>query len=94
VTTSQEEQLTTALDELSARFAGNVSSVSRVINPLLEVWSQAHEIDPQLAEPLESLLSALAHRVLTTKDELGSAIDQVRLRLAEREAMASEVGAS
>jgi hypothetical protein len=94
LTTIQEEELTAALDDLSSKFAGNVSSVSRVINPLLNVWSLAHEIDPEVARPLEGLLSALAHRVLTTQTELGTAIDAVRLALATRQAVSSEVGAS
>lgn len=94
MTTIQEEELTAALDDLSSKFAGNVSSVSRVINPLLNVWSLAHEIDPEVARPLEGLLSALAHRVLTTQTELGTAIDAVRLALATRQAVSSEVGAS
>lgn len=92
--TSEETKLMADLDELSSKFAGSVNSVSRVINPLLAVWSEAHEIDPELAEPLEPLLTAFAHRVLTTDTELGSAIDEVRLRLTRRESLTAEVGAS
>jgi hypothetical protein len=92
LTTSQQEQLTIELDELQKKFAGNVHSVSRVINPLLSAWSLAHEIDPEVARPLEALLTSLSHRVLTTEGELASAIDEVRLRLARLEPMTSEVG--
>jgi hypothetical protein len=94
VPTSEEAQLMEDLDKLTERFGGSVNSVSRVVKPLLDVWSEAHEIDPELAEPLEPLLSAFAHRVLTTETELSAAIDEVRLRLVRRQALTSEVGVS
>ncbi|HVB07205.1 MAG TPA: hypothetical protein VNF07_13255 [Acidimicrobiales bacterium] len=91
--TIEEEQLTTALDDLTKKFAGNVTSVSRIINPLLNVWSEAHAIDPEIAEPLEGLLTALAHRVLTTDSELATAVDEVRLRLARHQSLAADISA-
>jgi hypothetical protein len=93
VTTSQVEQLTAALDEMTARLSGNVSSVSRVVNPLLDAWSLAHEIDPEVAQPLEGLLATLAYRTLVANSELAGAIDEVRLRLTRESAMAAEVAA-
>ena len=55
-----------------------VISASRVIDPLLEIWGLATEVDPSVAVPVERLLTALVGRELTTLDELTSAMDEVR----------------
>ena len=36
-----------------------VISASRVIDPLLEIWGLATEVDPSVAVPVERLLTAL-----------------------------------
>jgi hypothetical protein len=59
-----------------------VISSSRVIDPLLEIWGLASEIDPSVAVPVERLLTALVGRELTTLDELTSAMDEVRAAMA------------
>ena len=55
-----------------------IISASRVIDPLLEIWGLATEVDPSVAVPVERLLTALVGRELTTLDELTSAMDEVR----------------
>lgn len=55
-----------------------VISASRVLDPLLEVWGLATEIDPSVAVPVERLLTALVGRELTTREELAGALDEVR----------------
>ena len=64
-------------------------SASRVIDPLLEIWGLASEIDRSVAEPVESLLTALIGRELTTRDELVKAMDEVRLAAVVRVAPSS-----
>ena len=79
------EAMTAFLDEQD----GAVVSASRVVNPLLNLWSLAHEIDPQVAEPIEELLTALRGRTLTTRDELADALAKVRERLGDELVLAS-----
>ena len=59
-----------------------VISASRVIDPLLEIWGLATEVDPSVAVPVERLLTALVGRELTTLDELTGAMDEVRAAVA------------
>ncbi len=63
-------------DFLSSR--DPVVSASRVIDPLLEIWGLASEVDASVAVPVERLLTALVGRELTTLDELTRAMDEVR----------------
>jgi hypothetical protein len=67
-------------DFLSSR--DPVISASRVIDPLLEIWGLASEVDPSVAVPVERLLTALVGRELTTLDELTGAMDEVRAAVA------------
>jgi hypothetical protein len=67
-------------DFLSSR--DPVISASRVIDPLLEIWGLASEVDASVAVPVERLLTALVGRELTTLDELTKAMDEVRAAVA------------
>jgi hypothetical protein len=67
-------------DFLSSR--DPVISASRVIDPLLEIWGLATEVDSSVAVPVERLLTALVGRELTTLDELTGAMDDVRAAVA------------
>jgi hypothetical protein len=67
-------------DFLSSR--DPVISASRVIDPLLEIWGLASEMDASVAEPVERLLTTLVGRELTTLDELTGAMDEVRAAVA------------
>jgi hypothetical protein len=59
-----------------------VISASRVIDPLLEIWGLASEVDASIAVPVEQLLTTLVGRELTTMDELTGAMDEVRAAVA------------
>jgi hypothetical protein len=67
-------------DFLSSR--DPVVSASRVIDPLLEIWGLASEVDASIAVPVERLLTTLVGRELTTLDELTGAMDEVRAAVA------------
>jgi hypothetical protein len=73
-----ELEISTLLTECGT----GVTSASRVINPLLQLWSIAQEIDPTVAAPIGQLLTALAHRALMTAQELELAIGESRTALA------------
>ena len=66
-----------ALDSLRASHAAGVYSASRMINPLLDVWSLAAAVDQAVARPIERLLTALVVRSVVTSAELRTAIDEV-----------------
>lgn len=59
-----------------------VTSASRVISPLLEIWELANALDRSVAEPVEALLTALVTRELTTDKELAGVMGEVRAALA------------
>ncbi|HVB00656.1 MAG TPA: hypothetical protein VNE42_05285, partial [Acidimicrobiales bacterium] len=67
-----------------------VNSASRVINPLLNIWSIANEIDPSIALPVQNLLSILPHRALINADELNGVFAQMRVAI---DALATAVSA-
>ncbi|HLI15374.1 MAG TPA: hypothetical protein VKV23_04890 [Acidimicrobiales bacterium] len=67
-----------AIDELLGRFADQAVSVSRVINPLLDIWSLARDVHPEVAAPVERLLVALNRRTLTSAKELAATLEEVR----------------
>ena len=66
-----------ALDSLRASHAAGVYSASRMINPLLDVWSLAEAVDRAPARPIERLLTALVARSVTTSAEISTCIDEV-----------------
>lgn len=69
------------LEETIDTFLGEhqgVTSASRAISPLLEIWELANALDRSVAEPVEALLTALVTRELTTDKELSGVMDQVR----------------
>jgi len=75
------ERLEQEISALLAVYGAGVNSASRVINPLLQIWSTAQEIDPTVALPIQVLLTALAHRALITGEELTSVLDEARSAL-------------
>ena len=70
-------RLQLALGALQASHADGVYSASRMINPLLDVWSLAVTVDQAVARPIERLLTALVVRYVVTSAELRTAIDEV-----------------
>jgi len=86
---SQADDLEAAIQAFLADISSGVVSVSRVVNPLLQVWSVAREVDAEVAVPVEQLLSVLVGRTLTTSKELIDTMTEVRAALAGSAALAS-----
>jgi hypothetical protein len=82
------ERLETAIETFLATFHEPAISASRPINALLQIWGLATDIDPEVAQPVEGLLTALVGRELTTADELASVMEDLRLGLVERSVVA------
>ena len=51
----------------------------QVIDPLLDVWSAARSVDPDVARPVEELLTVLISRTTTTPAELVGTLDHVQI---------------
>ena len=77
-------RLQLALGALQAYHADGVYSASRMINPLLDVWSLAEAVDRAPARPIERLLTALVARSVTTSAEISTCIDEVQVALTRR----------
>ena len=79
---SNVTKLEQEVEAFLASFTDPVISASRVINPLLDVWGAAKEVDDSVAVPVEVLLTALVSRELTTTGELVGMVDELRAALA------------
>jgi hypothetical protein len=79
--TQEIERLNREIAELLALHGDGVNSASRVINPLLGIWSIANEIDPSVALPIQNLLSVLPHRALISADELKAIFAETHVAL-------------
>lgn len=86
---SHAGELEQAIQGLLAQVGTGVVSVSRVVNPLLQVWSVARDVDAEVAVPVENLLTVLVGRSLTTSDELSETMTEVRAVLAGTSPLAS-----
>jgi len=75
------ERLEREIAQLLATHGEGVNSASRVINPLLTIWSIANQIDPSVSLPVQNLLSILPHRALITADELNGAFAEMRVAM-------------
>ncbi len=75
------EDLHSAISTFLATYDEVAISASRPLNDLLVIWELATAIDPSVAAPVESLLTSLVGRELTTRDELRGAMDEVELAL-------------
>lgn len=51
-----------------------------LVNPLLVVWGAAQAVEPEVASPVEHLLTDLLHRTTVASEEIFSAIADVRAR--------------
>jgi hypothetical protein len=80
VGTNVRDQLLAAAEELRAAHAQEVAvSTSRLLNPLLDLWSLASELGPQVAAPVEELLTVYAGpRDLASPAELKELVDRLR----------------
>lgn len=79
--TEEIEHLNREIAELLALHGVGVNSASRVINPLLAIWSAANEIDPTAALPIQNLLSVLPHRALISADELNAVFAEMHVAI-------------
>lgn len=70
-----------AIDGLLGRSNSPYLPARSVINPLLDLWSAVHEVDPVAAIPVEDLLTALCSRHLVSSSELAVVCDDVRALL-------------
>lgn len=73
------ERLEQGIEDFLASHTDSAISAGRVINPLLDLWSLASDVDASVATPIERLLTALVSRDLTTSKELEEVMDEVRL---------------
>lgn len=80
--TASHTALFDAADDLVAAYEGETYiSTSRLINPLLELWEKAVAVDPEVARPVEHLLSAYnSARSMATPDELADLARTLRER--------------
>lgn len=79
---NEAQLLTQAMDQLQSGLGDGVISVSRLINPLLGIWGLANDLDHSIAVPIEQLLTAFTCRTITTSQEVGETMDEVRKALA------------
>lgn len=86
----QVDRLNREMAELLTLHGPGVNSASRVVNPLLTIWSIANSIDPSVALPVQSLLTVLPHRALISADELNGVFTEVRMAI---DALAASVSA-
>lgn len=89
VSLSQADELERAIQAFLADMGSGVVSVSRVVNPLLQVWSVARDVDADVAVPVENLLTVLVGRSLTTSQELTDTMTEVRAVLASTTPLAT-----
>jgi len=88
---NNDGQLKFAVESFLAAQSDGLISISRVVNQLLTLWATAHEIAPEVALPLETLLAASTQRNLITKDELRQVLAQVLEAAAKTEAVPEPV---
>ena len=76
----QKDRLIEAAEALREQYASHVAiSTSRLLNPLLDLWGMAIEIGPEMAAPIEKLLTVYAGpRDLAVPSELGELVDRLR----------------
>ena len=68
---------------LRDQYAGGAPiSTSRLLNPLLDLWSVASELGPDVSRPIEQLLTVYAGpRDLAMPSELGELVDAIEQEL-------------
>ncbi len=55
-------------------------SASTLVNPLLVVWDAAHDVVPDVATPVERLLTGLVHCTTVPATDVLEAVDDARAR--------------
>ena len=69
------------LASLRTSYGVGAVSASRTINPLIDLWGLASTVDSSVALPIETLLTVLVRRSLTTTVELAATADAVERAL-------------
>jgi hypothetical protein len=77
------EQLDHALGVLNGYTVDQVIPARLVLNPLLDVWGAARDVELSAGRPIERLLTSLVDRNLATAEEILAAVDEVRLAVLE-----------
>lgn len=74
------QRMLEAAEELRSEHASDVAiSTSRLLNPLLDIWSLAAELGPAVSAPVEELLTVYAGpRDLASPSELDELIERLR----------------
>lgn len=68
--------------ESSLADAATVVAARHLIDPVLQLWELADDIDPAVAAPIEALLVHLTGRHRTTSDEVRAALAEAGAALA------------
>lgn len=55
-------------------------SAAVLVNPLLLVWDAAQAVHPDVAGPVEELLTTLLHRTITPSVDVRRTIEEIRAR--------------
>ncbi len=76
--------LAAALDRFEAKPRDSIMGSRRVIDPLLDLWADTQAEGPEVAGPVERLLTRLVARQYTTPAELDAMTDEIRLAAAHR----------
>lgn len=76
--------LTAALDRFEAAPHDSIMGSRQVINMLLDLWADTQAEGPEVARPVEQLLTRLVTRQYTTPAELDAMTDEIRLVAAHR----------
>lgn len=75
--------LASALAELRRSIDGQIMPAGPVIDRLLDFWGLVHLVEPELAKPVESLLSALVGRDMVSRREVAATCDLVEAALEQ-----------
>jgi hypothetical protein len=73
------ESLDKAIAAIEPYLQERIIPSRQVLNPLLDVWSEAQKLGPSVAQPVEELITVLVSRTTITSAELVATLDEVHL---------------
>lgn len=74
------DRLDETLKTLDPYLQEPAASAGALVNPLLVVWDAAHAVHPEVATPVEKLLTGLLHRTTVPVDDVLVAVEDMRAR--------------
>lgn len=74
------DRLDETLKTLDPYLQEPAASAGALVNPLLVVWDAAHAVHPEVAAPVEKLLTGLLHRTMVPVDDVLVAVEDMRAR--------------